>query len=60
MVGSGGLLLLDAFLEGRLAGSSLYTASFLVVAGMLLTSYFVYLVQTQSENEARRMTRLEG
>jgi hypothetical protein len=49
MVGSGGLLLLDAFLEGRLAGSSLYTASFLLVAGMLLASYFVYLIRLKAE-----------
>jgi hypothetical protein len=49
MIGSGGLLLLDAFLEGRLAGSSLYTASFLLVAGALLTSYFVYLVRLKAK-----------
>ena len=33
MIVSAGLLLLDAFLEGRLAGSALFTSSLLLVAG---------------------------
>ena len=49
MIGSGGLLLLDAFLEGRLAGSALYTSSFLVVAGVLLTAYFIYLLRLKTK-----------
>jgi hypothetical protein len=49
MIVSAGLLLLDAFMEGRLAGSALYTSSFLLVAGGLLTSYFIYLIRLKAK-----------
>jgi hypothetical protein len=49
MIVSAGLLLLDAFLEGRLAGSTLFTSPFLAVAGVLLTAYFIYLIRLKAK-----------
>jgi hypothetical protein len=49
MIVSAGLLLLDAFQEGRLAGSPLYSSSVLAVAGALLTAYFIYLMRLKAK-----------
>jgi hypothetical protein len=48
MVASG-LLLLDAFLEGRLAGSALFSSSIVAVVGGLLTFYFIYLLRLKAK-----------
>ena len=45
MMVAGGLLLLDAFLEGHVAGSALFSSSIFVVMGGLLTFYFAYLLK---------------
>ncbi len=43
MIAGGVMTMLDAFWEGRLAGSTLYGSSFLVFAGGLFIAYFLYL-----------------
>jgi hypothetical protein len=57
LVGSGLLLLLDAFLEGHLARGALY-GSLPVVLGGLLTAYFGYIMRLKAklkrETELRR------
>jgi hypothetical protein len=49
MIASGGSLLLDAYVEGRLAIGALFTSSLLMSAGLLLTAYFVYLKQLKAK-----------
>ena len=49
MVAASGLLLLDAFLEGRLAGSALFSSSIFAVMGGLLTFYFTYLLKLKAK-----------
>jgi hypothetical protein len=49
MMVAGGLLLLDAFLEGRLAGSALFSSSILAVMGGLLTFYFIFLLRLKAK-----------
>jgi hypothetical protein len=46
---SGGLLLLDALLEGHLAGSALFNPAMLLVSGALLTAYFVHLLRLKAK-----------
>jgi len=46
---AGGLLLLDAFLEGNLAGGALHSASIFVVMGGLLTFYFIHLLRLKAK-----------
>ena len=49
MVVASGLLLLDAFLEARLAGSALFSSSIFAVMGGLLAFYFIYLLRLKSK-----------
>ena len=49
MVVASGLLLLDAFLEARLAGSVLFSSSIFAVMGGLLAFYFIYLLRLKSK-----------
>ena len=49
MMVAGGLLLLDAFLEGHVAGSTLFNSSIVVVMGGLLAFYFAYLLKLKAK-----------
>ena len=49
MMVAGGLLLLDAFLEGHVAGSTLFSSSIFVVMGGLLTFYFAFLFKLKAK-----------
>lgn len=49
MLAASGLLLLDASLEGRLAGSALLSSSIFAVMGGLLTFYFIYLLRLKAK-----------
>jgi hypothetical protein len=49
MMAASGLLLLDAFLEGRLAGSALFSSSIFAIMGGLLTFYFIYLLNLKAK-----------
>jgi hypothetical protein len=49
MVVAGGLLLLDAFLEGHVAGSTLFSSSIYVVMGGPLTFYFAFLLKLKAK-----------
>jgi hypothetical protein len=51
MVVASGLLLLDAFLEGQLAGSALFSLSIFAVMGGLLTFYFIYLLRLKAKGK---------
>ena len=49
MLVGGGLMLLDAFLEGHVAGSTLFSSSIFVVMGGLLTFYFAFLFKLKAK-----------
>jgi hypothetical protein len=52
MMLAGGLPVLDAFLEGHLAGGALFSSSIFEVVGGLLTFYFIHLLRLKTK--ARR------
>ena len=49
MVVASGFLLLDAILEGHLAGSAFFSSSIFAVMGGLLTFYFIYLLKLKAK-----------
>ena len=49
MMVAGGLLLLDAFLEGHVTGGALFSSSIFVVMGGLMTFYFAYLLKLKAK-----------
>jgi hypothetical protein len=49
MMVAGGLLLLDAFLEGRPAGSAFFGSSIFAVMGGLLAFYFIFLLRLKAK-----------
>jgi len=54
MISSGIFLMLDAFMDGRLARSAPSSATFVLMGG-LLTSYFVYLLRLRAKSKRTKI-----